>query len=502
MLSAGLNTLASANKGDIAAKSGENTSKSADLASGDSFATAFSEAAVPPAPNDANSAALAASAVNQMGRSLPPAGDMLPLSPAEQETVLLGADESAVFASDMRAMAVNPQYAFSETGGWVLRAPEQSLVALTSATTDQAKSGFAVPTNTSAMSPALGGTTAMPFADPQAVAEAIDRSNVSLPTASQVKGTSVGFNSLAARMSAASSAQASSPVGKQPTALDAQGRVGELALDLAGNNAVLAKPLLFAGGQPNGGLIAGSMSPGVMPAQPTMILPSEIRVDMMDAMLGGLNSPESAERLANELRVGLSTSPREALSSADAGTNARAPEGLSAPITQLSSAQRINGLPSMTGVLVGDLSHSPDSAEFPQEVMTKLRLLQEGGRHEARLNLHPAELGRLQISVTTDGDNTKVVFTVDNSQARDALEQSMPRLRELLAQSGLALSEGTVFEQRQQGQQQDGLIDGSAQDHEYSAVELAQSDATDELDISTDNLFRSQDSEPLLDAYA
>ena len=134
--------------------------------------------------------------------------------------------------------------------------------------------------------------------------------------------------------------------------------------------------------------------------------------------------------------------------------------------------------------------------------MTKLRLLQEGGRHEARLNLHPAELGRLQISVTTDGDNTKVVFTVDNSQARDALEQSMPRLRELLAQSGLALSEGTVFEQRQQGQQQDGLIDDSAQDHEYSAVELAQSDATDELDISTDNLFRSQDSEPLLDAYA
>ena len=99
-----------------------------------------------------------------------------------------------------------------------------------------------------------------------------------------------------------------------------------------------------------------------------------------------------------------------------------------------------------------DLSSTPDSPEFPEEILGRLRLLQSNGSQQARLNLHPAELGRMQISIITEGDSTRVAFSVDNPQARDALEQAMPRLRELLNQAGLQLADSSVTQQGQQHQ--------------------------------------------------
>lgn len=53
---------------------------------------------------------------------------------------------------------------------------------------------------------------------------------------------------------------------------------------------------------------------------------------------------------------------------------------------------------------------------------------------EARISLHPAELGSLQIRVELSHDgSTKVSFDVQTAQARQAIEASLPQLRELLA---------------------------------------------------------------------
>jgi flagellar hook-length control protein FliK len=70
-------------------------------------------------------------------------------------------------------------------------------------------------------------------------------------------------------------------------------------------------------------------------------------------------------------------------------------------------------------------------------------LLRDGVR-EARLQLHPAELGRLQVTVSTDGDQARVSFVADTQAARDAIEQSMPRLREMLEQNGMQLAQSDV----------------------------------------------------------
>ncbi len=94
-----------------------------------------------------------------------------------------------------------------------------------------------------------------------------------------------------------------------------------------------------------------------------------------------------------------------------------------------------------------DIKQAPDSPEFADEVLARVRMIQGRNGTEARLNLHPAELGRLQIAITSEGDATRVAFVVENAQAKEALEQAMPRLREFLQQAGLQLTDSSVAQQ-------------------------------------------------------
>lgn len=68
------------------------------------------------------------------------------------------------------------------------------------------------------------------------------------------------------------------------------------------------------------------------------------------------------------------------------------------------------------------------------------------GRGDARaeLVLTPAHLGKLEISIQVSGDQTTAQFVAATSAARDALEQALPRLREVLQQAGINLGEANV----------------------------------------------------------
>jgi hypothetical protein len=78
------------------------------------------------------------------------------------------------------------------------------------------------------------------------------------------------------------------------------------------------------------------------------------------------------------------------------------------------------------------------------EMATHLRVLKSSGGGEARLQLHPAELGRMTVSLTTEGSETRVTFMVDNAQAKQAVEASLPRLRVLMDEAGLNLTDADV----------------------------------------------------------
>ena len=78
------------------------------------------------------------------------------------------------------------------------------------------------------------------------------------------------------------------------------------------------------------------------------------------------------------------------------------------------------------------------------ELATHLRVLKSSGGGEARLQLHPAELGRMTVSLIMEGDEARVSFVVDNPQAKQAVEVSLPRLRDLMDEAGLSLTDADV----------------------------------------------------------
>lgn len=71
-------------------------------------------------------------------------------------------------------------------------------------------------------------------------------------------------------------------------------------------------------------------------------------------------------------------------------------------------------------------------------------LMVRQGVSEARLQLKPAELGRVDIRIEIDGNEARVQMHVQQAQVREALEQLLPRLREALAGQGVELSDATV----------------------------------------------------------
>ncbi|ELI5446948.1 flagellar hook-length control protein FliK [Vibrio parahaemolyticus] len=89
------------------------------------------------------------------------------------------------------------------------------------------------------------------------------------------------------------------------------------------------------------------------------------------------------------------------------------------------------------------------------QVAEKVQMMMSKNLKNLDIRLDPPELGRMQIRMTMNNDLANVHFTVTNPQARDIIEQTLPRLREMLAQQGMQLADSSV-QQQSSGQQQSG----------------------------------------------
>ena len=104
-----------------------------------------------------------------------------------------------------------------------------------------------------------------------------------------------------------------------------------------------------------------------------------------------------------------------------------------------SSSASLDGIARGTPVLT---TGNPEG--FSASIATHLRVMKSGGVSEARLQLNPAELGRLSIQIASQDSEVKVSFVVESQQAKQIIENAMPRLRDLLDSAGLDLTESGV----------------------------------------------------------
>ena len=74
----------------------------------------------------------------------------------------------------------------------------------------------------------------------------------------------------------------------------------------------------------------------------------------------------------------------------------------------------------------------------------------------AELRLDPPELGRINIKISMNQDQASVVFTSAHGNVRENIENTLPRLRELLQESGIQLGDANVNERQKGDEHQAG----------------------------------------------
>jgi flagellar hook-length control protein FliK len=99
----------------------------------------------------------------------------------------------------------------------------------------------------------------------------------------------------------------------------------------------------------------------------------------------------------------------------------------------------------------------------------------------AEIALDPPELGPLQVRINSQSDQTSVVFTSQHAAVREALDQSLPRLREMLEEQGIDLADVDVSDQSLQ-----------RHDAEAEEPEIQQNSSGDEALLADEQVVEEQ----------
>lgn len=94
------------------------------------------------------------------------------------------------------------------------------------------------------------------------------------------------------------------------------------------------------------------------------------------------------------------------------------------------------------------------------------------GLQEVSIDLHPVELGRMEIHLKLEGERVDLRFDMADSQVQDVVKTSLPQLATLLAARGLMLDQAQVFSQSRQGGGSARNPDGEAGDSQDSSPSL------------------------------
>ncbi len=146
----------------------------------------------------------------------------------------------------------------------------------------------------------------------------------------------------------------------------------------------------------------------------------------------------------------------ELLARSPAGAEAPRTRGASPVMLQL-SVDRPNWQPTLGERLVWMVSH---------------------GQQRAEIMLDPPQLGRVDVQLVMQGDRAQLVFAADTPLSRELLEQSLPRLREMMAEAGIELTDVNVGSRQRQAPeqgsgQQDRVADTPESNEPLAAIESA-----------------------------
>ena len=82
------------------------------------------------------------------------------------------------------------------------------------------------------------------------------------------------------------------------------------------------------------------------------------------------------------------------------------------------------------------MSAGVDSAEFPQSLADRVSFMIDSNLNGAKLQVNPPQLGPIELQIAVQGDHAQVSMSTHSAVTREALESSLPKLREMLGAQG------------------------------------------------------------------
>lgn len=277
-------------------------------------------------------------------------------------------------------------------------------------------------------------------------------------------------------------------LAQQQLTTGAPGTTNTMAALLAGNGMSLAKnsKLDAKSGNDdpgNGGMVIDPALVAQLPAVPAATPALENRaIDAVDRK----NQAELADNIRGEGRAKrddngksntlLGTAPSmidttgsatrgtlpDALTQTDKAANLAGDNAISNSANALGQ-QAANHVKQANGTDNSAISTPINDQRWSQNFGEKIVWMARNDQQQAHLNINPAHLGPVQITLSLSGDQASASFASPHAEVRQAIEDSLPRLREMLSGAGINLGNADVGSQlaRQQSEQGPRFSDGA-----------------------------------------
>ncbi|WBS01770.1 flagellar hook-length control protein FliK [Pseudoduganella sp. SL102] len=374
-----------------------------------------------------------------------------PLPNGDFKSVLaIETDRTPVCAAPEQPAPAQPQKAPVKNAQGAKPAQQAQAAQNTQNAQDANQSGEADSAASADEAPPADATPATAAARPSGESEQADSTPVADPAAGML-AMLAAYSQLTARPEpVAEGGETDAAAGAGLPALPAG--IEMLRPDLASKSMVADKSLLFekgalAGKEVPGGLDALADKPADTPGKdgtPTLhdTLMEQAGADRLLRAGAGLEA--KADQKVQEFAAKLAA--HEAASKADA---APAAQPMANPAAQAMAAT----VQAANAVAANQLQARVGTSAWEQQLGQKVVWMVAGGDQSASLTLNPPDLGPLQVVLSVSNDSATATFTAHQPETRQAIENALPKLREMMSEAGISLGDASVSAGTQEQQQ-------------------------------------------------
>jgi flagellar hook-length control protein FliK len=113
-------------------------------------------------------------------------------------------------------------------------------------------------------------------------------------------------------------------------------------------------------------------------------------------------------------------------------------------LAHLGAASHFSLQHTQTGTNTGELKSSVGTPAWTDELGGQLTWMTHRGLESGSLRVSPEHLGPVEVQISVQNGDASVWFGASHPDTRAALEQALPRLREMFANQGLTLTDSGV----------------------------------------------------------